>query len=70
MYAVGPALPGVFSDLPAIFAGNLAEDGWQGEQRVRSYFGARKIRTQTSHPRAKGTEFFLIWGKLLGIWLT
>ncbi len=40
LHAVGPQLPSVFGDLPAIFAGDLAEDGLQVEQSVLAGFGA------------------------------
>jgi hypothetical protein len=39
-FIVRPELQSVFSDLPAIFAGDLAEDGLQVEQSVLAGFGA------------------------------
>jgi hypothetical protein len=35
-------LPGLFGDLPAIFARKVAEDGWQGEQDALANFGANE----------------------------
>src|SRR5712692_975034 len=46
LHAVGPQLPGVFSNLPAMFAGDVTEDGLQVEQGVRANFGARKTGTE------------------------
>jgi hypothetical protein len=39
--------PGVLSDLPAIFARDLAEHGLQVEQGMLMRFGARKVGMQT-----------------------
>ena len=68
MHAVGPGLPGVFGDLPAIFPGDLTEDGTQIEQGVLAHFGARKIGSQTwmqlaqgQGPGANGTESWPGW---------
>src|ERR1700730_9633444 len=47
LHAVGPQLPGVFGDLPAIFPGNLTEDGTQIEQGVLAHFGAGKMKSQS-----------------------
>ena len=37
----------VFSDLPAIFSGDVAQDGLQVEQGVLTNFGPSKAGTQT-----------------------
>ena len=42
----GTCLSGVFSDLPAVFSGNLAENGLQIEQGVVIGFGTRKVGSQ------------------------
>jgi len=46
LHAIGTSLFGVFGDLPALFSGNLADDGLQIEQRVVAWFGARKVGSQ------------------------
>jgi len=47
LHAVGPGLPSVFSDLPAIFSRDGTSDGLQVEQHVLADFGASKAGTQT-----------------------
>ncbi len=54
LHAVGSRLPGVFSDLPAIFPGDVTEDGLQVVQRVLAYFGAREVEAQTLMQLAQG----------------
>src|SRR5947209_7597791 len=44
----------MFSDLPAIFSGNLAEDGSQIEQGMLARFGASKVGGQALVPAAQG----------------
>src|SRR5207237_9544643 len=68
LHAVGLSLPGVFGDLPAIFAGDLTEDGAQIEQGVRSHFGTGKMRRQplmqtqqAACPGANGTQRWHGW---------
>jgi hypothetical protein len=39
-------LPGVFGDLPAIFARDVTEDGLQVAQGMLMGFWAREVRTQ------------------------
>src|SRR5713226_5390950 len=70
LHAIGPQLPGVFSDLPAIFSGDVTEDGLQVEQGVLADFGARKVGSQplmqlaqTQCPGANGPQ---AWLGLLG----
>ncbi len=46
LHAGGMGLVGVFSDLPAVFAGDLAEDGMQIEQGLLMNFGTGKEGTQ------------------------
>src|SRR5947209_2217966 len=52
--AVGMEEAGVFSDLPAIFPGNLAEDGVQVEQGVVAWFGTREVAGQALMELAQG----------------
>ena len=40
-------MSGVFGHLPAIFAGDLAQDGLQGEQGMPAWFGSCETRSQT-----------------------
>ena len=40
LYAIGMSLASVFSDVPAIFPGNIAQEGLEVEQRVVAWFGA------------------------------
>jgi hypothetical protein len=47
LHAIRPHLPGVFSDLPTIFTGDLAQDGLQVEKKMLVRFGASKMGTQT-----------------------
>jgi hypothetical protein len=47
LHAIGPGLSSLFSNLPAIFSGNVTQDRLQVEQHVLMDFGARKARTQT-----------------------
>jgi len=44
--AIGMGLPGLFSDLPAIFAGHVTEHGLQVVQGLLVDFGAREVGTQ------------------------
>jgi len=46
LHAVGTGLSGVFCDLPAIFSGDLADDGLQLEQGVLAWFRASKVGSQ------------------------
>ena len=46
LHAVGMLLANLFSDLPAVFARNVAENGVQVAQDLRVNFGAGKMRTQ------------------------
>ena len=50
MHAIGPRLPGVFSDLPAIFARDVTQDGLQVEQGVLEHFGASEEGRQAALP--------------------
>ncbi len=59
---------GLFSDLPAIFAGNVTEDGLQVEQRLLADFGARKMGSQplmylaqAQSPGANRTQAWPSW---------
>src|SRR5215472_7610497 len=45
--AIGTWQPGVFGDLPAVFPGDLAQDGSQVAQDMLEGFGACKIQAQT-----------------------
>jgi hypothetical protein len=47
LHAIGPQLPSVFGDLPAIFAWDLAEHGLQVEQGQLVGLGTGKAGTQT-----------------------
>lgn len=47
LHAIRSELSGVFGDLPAIFAGDLAQDGLQVEEGMLVRFGASKMGTQT-----------------------
>jgi len=47
LHAIGTSLFGVFCDLPAIFSGDLADDGLQIEQGVAAWFGSSKVGSQT-----------------------
>jgi len=58
----------VFSDLPAIFAGDVAEDGLQVEQGMLADFGASKMGRQplmhlpqAQCPGANGTQAWFGW---------
>ena len=53
LHAGGIGLASVFSDLPAIFAGDLAEDGVQIEQGMLMDFGTGKVGTQPGMPLAQ-----------------
>jgi hypothetical protein len=46
LHAIGSSLPGMFGDLPAIFARDITEDGLQGEEQMVMNFGACKAGTQ------------------------
>src|SRR6266699_69653 len=46
--------PGVFSDLPAIFPGNLAEDGLQVEQGMAAWFGTGEVGRHALVQEAQG----------------
>jgi hypothetical protein len=46
LHPIGMGLSGVFSDLPAIFSGDFADDGLQIEQGVLAWFGASKEGSQ------------------------
>jgi hypothetical protein len=68
--AVGVGLSGLFSDLPPIFAGDVAQEGLQVEQSVLTNFGADKQGCQTlmqqvqaQHPGANQTQ---VWRGRLG----
>ena len=50
LHAIGPLLSGVLSNLPAIFARDVAQDGLQVEQHVLVDFGTSKMGTQTLMP--------------------
>jgi hypothetical protein len=45
-FIIGMALPGLFSELPAIFARHVTEHGLQIQQGLLVDFGARKVGTQ------------------------
>jgi len=47
LHAIGVWLSGVFSDLPAIFSRDLADDGLQVEECMTAWFGASKMGTET-----------------------
>ena len=68
LHAVGPGLSGVFSDLPAIFSGDVAEDGLQVKEGVLADFGARKMGRQplmhlpqAQCPGANGPQAWFGW---------
>ena len=68
LHAVGPSLSGVFSDLPAIFSGDVAEDGLQVKEGVLADFGARKMGRQplmhlpqAQCPGANGPQAWFGW---------
>src|SRR5205807_4211852 len=46
LHAIGPQLFGMLSDLPAIFPGNVTDDGLQVEQGATARLGARKTGRQ------------------------
>jgi hypothetical protein len=46
LHAIGTSLFGVFCDLPAIFSGDLADDGLQIKQGVLAWFEASKVGSQ------------------------
>jgi len=46
LHAIRTGLLGVFCNLPAIFSGDLADNGLQIEQRVLAWFGASKVGSQ------------------------
>jgi hypothetical protein len=61
-------LSGVFSDLPAVFAGDLTEDGLQIEQGMLTDFGTSKTGRQllmhlpqAQCPGANGTQAWFGW---------
>jgi len=63
LHAIRSRLSDVFGDLPAIFAGNLAENGLQVEPGMLVWFEAREMGTQTlmqlvqaNLPTAYGTQ--------------
>ena len=47
LHARGSLLFGMLSDLPAIFPGDITDDGLQVEQSATAWLGSRKTRTQT-----------------------
>ena len=65
LHAIRAELPGVFGDLPAIFAGDVAEDGLQVEQGMTAGLGACKVGSQTLLPPLQGP---CPDGDLLGGW--
>src|SRR5260370_3749282 len=70
LHAIGPGLPGVFSDLPAIFSRDVTEDGLQVEQHVLADFGTSKAGTQTlmqaEQAQVPTTNLTQAWLGLLG----
>jgi hypothetical protein len=46
-FIIGMSLARVFSDLPAIFPGDVAQDSLQVEQRVLARFGTREAGRNT-----------------------
>ena len=62
---IGPVLFGMLSDLPAIFSGDVAENGLQIEQTVTAGFQSSKTGTQTLMPVVQGQR---PPGDLLGGW--
>src|ERR1700694_4554066 len=46
LHAIGSSLPGMFGNLPAIFARDVTQDGLEEEQDVVVDFGASKAGTQ------------------------
>jgi hypothetical protein len=43
LHAIGPQLPSIFGDLPAIFARDVTEHGLQVEQGVTAWFSANEV---------------------------
>ncbi len=68
LHAIRTAVFGVLSDLPAIFPGDLTDDGVQVEQGVTARLGARKTRrqalmqvAQAQRPSANLAQSWLGW---------
>ena len=54
LYAIGSQFSGLFSDLPAIFAGNGTSDGLQIEQGMLAGFRSREVRCDALMELAQG----------------
>jgi hypothetical protein len=65
LHAVGTGLPGVFSDLPAIFARDGTSDGLQVAQGMMMGFWAREVGTQ---PRMQLAQVFVPSADLTERW--
>ena len=47
MHTIGMGLPGLFGELPAIFARHVTQDGLQIAQGLLMDFGAREMRAES-----------------------
>ena len=54
LHPIGMGLPSVFSDLPAIFARDLADEGLQVQEGMPTRLGAGKVGSQALMQLAQG----------------
>ena len=64
LYAIGSLLFGLFSNLPAIFSGDVAENGLQIEQGVLAWLRASEVGSQALMQLDQGQRpsSYLAWG--------